>query len=260
MVLTTLLLALMGCNRVVVPTIRDDISTPTTTIESLKQMLGSAQCVVIKDDVVVQGRVTSSDEDGNFFRSLIIEDGSGAVEILIGQYNLYTAYPEGLKVSLKLKGCAMEYNYGVLRVGRKAHDYDSYNVTYISSQEEIDRIIECSLDVAPIAPCRTTIAELSASDCGELIRIENLTLRHTTSIDTLRGMTLSDATWQEYALFFDPNGDSIAVYTSTYAHFAKSNIPLTPISITGIQQHGRYDGGKECHQIKLRYATDYEAM
>lgn len=260
MVITTLLLALMACNRVVVPYIDGDITPPTTTIDGLKQMLGSAQSTVIKDDVVVQGRVTSSDREGNFYRALIVEDSSGALELLVGAYDLYALYPEGLQVSLNLKGCAMDYDYGVLRVGRKAHEYDSYNVTYISTRQDIARIIERSNDVERIEPRQSVIAELSKEECGELIRIEDLELRHTTSIDTLQGMTLSDATWQGYALFFDAKGDSIAVYTSPYARFAKSNIPTTPIAITGILQYGKYNGARECHQIKMRYHTDYETL
>ena len=258
--ITTLLLALIGCNRVVTPNIEGDIPLPTTTIADLKHILGSKKSVVISDEVVIQGRVTSSDRDGNFYRAIIVKDNSASMELLVGQYDLYALYPEGLLLSLNLKGCAMDYDYGVLRVGKRANDYDSYDVTYISSREDRDRIIKRSTDVAPIEPRHTTIAELKRDECGELVRIENLTLSHTTSIDTLQGMTLSDATWQGYALFFDPNGDSIAVYTSPNARFAKNYIPTTPISITGIQQYCKYNGGKECYHLKLRYTDDYEAL
>ena len=258
--ITILMLTVFGCNNPKEPVIEGDITPRTATIATLRQQIGTVSGRTIDHNVIVQGRVTSSDKDGNFYRSLVIEDESGAMEIMVGLYDLYTLYPEGTLLSLNLKGCATDYDYGILRAGAKAHAYDSYDVTYISSREDIDRVIERSRDVAPIEPRHTTISELSNRACGELIRIEGLELRHTTSIDTLQGMTLADATWRGYALFFDTMGDSIAVYTSENSRFAKSSIPTTPISITGILQHGPYNGGKECLQLKMRYATDYEEL
>lgn len=258
--ISILTLIITGCNNYDMPIIDGDITPRTTPIASLRQQVGTTSGVVIDKDIVIQGRVTSSDRDGNFYRTLIIEDESGAMELSINQYDLHTQYPEGILLSLHLQGCATDYNFGILRAGGKTQPYDYYDVTYLSSREVIERVVERSLDVAPITPRITTINELGLEECGELIRIEGLKLQHTTSIDTLQGMTLDNATWQGYALFFDERGDSIAVYTADRARFAKTAIPTTPISITGILQHCKYNGGKECLHIKMRYTTDYETM
>lgn len=258
--ISILTLIIAGCNNYDMPIIDGDITPRTTPIASLRQQAGTTSGVVIDKDIVVQGRVTSSDRDGNFYRAIVIEDESGAMELSLNQYDLHVLYPEGTLLSLHLKGCATDYNFGILRAGSKTQPYDYYDVTYLSSREAIERVVERSLDVAPITPRIATINELGLEECGELIRIEGLKLQHTTSIDTLQGMTLDNATWQGYALFFDERGDSIAVYTADRARFAKTAIPTTPISITGILQHCKYNGGKECLHIKMRYSTDYETM
>lgn len=259
-VIAIITLITAACNNYDAPNIDGDIAERTTPIASLRQQIGSTSGTVIEKELIVQGRVTSSDRDGNFYNTIVIEDESGAMELLLRQHDLYTLYPEGTLLSLHLKGCATGYNYGILRAGGKTQPYDYYDVTYLSSREEIDRVVERSTDVAPITPRSTTISKLRLEECGELIRLDNIVLRHTTSIDTLQGMTLDNATWQGYALFFDEYGDSIAVYTSDQARFANSSIPTTPISITGILQHCRYNGGNECRHIKMRYSSDYETM
>lgn len=255
-----LTLIVMGCNDYYTPDFDIELTPRTTPIASLRQQVGTSSGDVIEKDIVVQGRVTSSDKEGNFYHSIIVEDETGAMEVLIDLYNISTYYPEGMLLSLHLKGCATDYRYGILRAGGETQPYDYYDIKEITSRLMIERVVESSLDIEPITPRSTTIAQLLPEECGRLIRIDNLQLRHSTSIDTLQGMTLDDATWQGYSLFFDEHGDSIAVYTNDRAHFAKSKIPTTPISITGILQHCSYNGGKECRHIKMRYSSDYETL
>lgn len=253
-----LLCLVMGCTKGSAPAHTLPLKERTTTIEQLHFRAEANRAVTITDDIIVSGRITSSDIDGNFFRSLIIEDESGAMELLIKEYDLSTTYPEGLRVALHLKGCAIGYNMGILQAGVKSPDYDYYEIGYLETKQSINRVVRRSTDVAPITPRRCSIADIGRDDCGRLVRIDDLSLRHTTSIDTLQGMTLNDATWQGYALFFDERGDSIAVYTSPDARFAKHNIPTTPLAITGIVQWCSYNDGEECAHLKMRYAIDYE--
>lgn len=259
LILILFALSIVGCGKPT-PTVDVAIDDYTCLISELRAAISTSKSVVIEDNIIVHGRVTSSDEEGNFSRSMIVEDESGAVEILIADRNLCTTYPEGLLVALHLKGCAAGYSQGVLQVGRKTEEYDYYDIGYIETKESEHRIIKRSSSVEQITPRLTSIADLSREDTGRLIRIDSLTLYHSTSIDTLAGMTLNDATWQGYALFRNVKGDSIAVYTSSEAQFADRSIATTPLSITGILQWSKYNGGKECYHIKMRYATDYEDM
>lgn len=259
LIIAIVVLSIVGC-RSDAPTVDGTLSNRTTTIGDLRTMVGTSQGKIIDGDVVVHGRVTSSDKEGNFWRSFTVEDETGALEVLIAERNLATIYPEGLLIALHIKGCAACYRQGVLQIGMPTEEYDYYDATYIESREMEERIIRRSADVQPLTPRLCRIADLSEGDRGRLIRVEGLTLCHTTSIDTLTGMSLADATWQGYALFKDEHGDSIAVYTSSDAHFATLPIATTPLAITGIVQWSKYDGGRECHHLKMRYAADASEM
>ena len=245
---------LVGChNAADKPLITPDMPTPTTTIARLHDVVGSGG-VALGDDVVVEGRVVSSDVDENFYRTLVVEDEGAAVEVMAGMSELAAYYPVGLRVALRLGGCYANYGYGVLQVGRKG--VGSYAVDYLASREALDRVIVRSDDVAEVEPAVITIAELDRSMCGRLVSIEALHLVSASSVDIEAGELLSDARWTGYTLFKDERGDSVALYTRDYARYAQAHIPGGEVAITGIVQWGKYDGGKECFQLKMRYESD----
>ena len=195
-----------------------DMPTPSaanTTVATLRGYASSGVAHLVRDDMVLSGRVTSSDAEGNFYRSFVVQDATGGVEVLVDMYDLNAIYPEGTLLSLHLAGCAVAIDDGVLQVGSKAAEYDT-------------RLLE------PIASLHLVAAS---------------------SVDTLAGMTLSDARWGGTTLFCDERGDSIAVVTSPYARFAEERVPHGELSITGILSWAAY-AGAGCYHLRMSYAED----
>lgn len=247
----------VGCyNHTDSPSLDATLPNRNITISQLQQIISPLETTVIEQEIVVLGRVTSSDASGNFYKSLIVEDESGALELLVGEYNLSRLYPEGLSVALRLCGCAASYRFGVLQVGSSAEKYDADGVDYIESRERIDEVIVRGGDVEPLAPCRRSISELKQEECGRLVAIDSLLLVASTSIDTLIGESLDIARWQGYAMFCDCRGDTLVVYTSEYADYALTTIPRECLSLRGILQYGNYPNKGEYYQIKMRYEED----
>ena len=244
---------LVGCyNSADKPRITPSMPTPTTTIARLHDVVGSGG-IILDGDFVVEGRVVSSDVDENFYRTLIVEGDASAVEVMVGMPRLEADYPVGLKVALCLDGCYADYGYGVLQVGRRGTG--GYAVDYLASKEALDRVVVRSTDVVPVEPAVVTIANIDRSMCGRLVRVESLHLVAASSVAE-DGTTLADARWAGYTLFKDERGDSVALYTRDYATFADAAVPCGNVAITGILQWGKYDGGRECYQLKMRYAED----
>ena len=75
---------------------------------------------VITDDLVIRGKVISSDKDGNVYKSLYILDHSGdkssAIEIRLYASN-YVKYPAGTMVYVRLKGLSIGNYRGMLSIG-----------------------------------------------------------------------------------------------------------------------------------------------
>ena len=186
------------------------------TLAQLRTLCKDGNFHVAPDGVCV-GRITSSDEKGNFYRTLCIEDESGAAEILLGLHNSHTQYPIGLQVAIRLDGLAVAIEDGVVQIGLAPESYDA-SLREIASQEMIDRHIIRSTSVTNIEPTTYTLAELDNTLYGRLVRIDNLT--HS---------PLGEE--QEHYRFVDEGGNVVFAYVSEYATLQPS---LTATSLIGI--------------------------
>ncbi len=184
--------------------------------------------MVVYDDFVVAGRVTSSDREGNFYRSFYIESGGAALEVLEGVLDSYVNHPVGEVVVVKLRGLALACKRGVLQVGLEAEADGDHLLDYLEAQPLIDRYIFCSGKMEEVKPLSVSYEELADDMCGRLITIDSLTFR-----------PVDGSFWTGYQQFVDNSDNSVWCYTSDYASFANLLIPPEPISITGIVQKSK---------------------
>lgn len=75
---------------------------------------------MIATDVVVSGRVNTSDAEENFYRTFCVEEDGAGLEVMAGIDHLHNDFPPGSRVTLRLKGLALGESRGILQVGRKA--------------------------------------------------------------------------------------------------------------------------------------------
>lgn len=225
--------------------------TANCTIAALRNLYdGSTR--KIDADIIISGRVTTSDSDGNFYKSLVIEDGSGAVEIMAGMTDLATTYPTGVALTVSLEGCALGESYGVMQIGRYPASFSGYATDYFSSRVLLDKHITRGGDISPVEAQPMVIAELRREMCGRIVRIDSLRIRTEVSDEGY----IVPTPWSGYVTFFDPAGDSVVVYTRRYADYAGRAVPEACVALTGILQYGKSGGSKECFQLKMRHETD----
>lgn len=127
----------------------DSNFTHITPISELKQIFydefgnTSAQLnkyVVIEDDIVIKGKVISNDMYGNVYRSLFIQDETGAIEIKVGLGSMYNTYHVGQTVYCRAKGLYLgNYRFN-LSLGAASVDQDYAN-GYINVESVIDNIL-----------------------------------------------------------------------------------------------------------------------
>ena len=223
----------------------------TCDIAELRQLCSGGYCPINRDMICV-GRVTSSDREGNFYRSLFIEDETGGVELKLGIYNSASQYPLGLQVALHLKGAAIALDNGVVQVGLPPYSYDT-KLREFESQVVIDKHLFRSNSVVPVVPLVCDIASLDISLCGRFVCIENLSSSPLVEDD--------EQLMVEYHRFVDSKGDAIFTYISPYADFADMEMPTTSIDIQGILCYETVgmDIGKQ-FVIKPRFADDFSAV
>lgn len=153
------------------------------TIADLKALYKTpGNPVVITDDIVITGRVVSSDESGNLYRSLYIQDATGAIEIKIGKSSLYNDYKPGQWLIVDCNGLALGQYGGMLQIGYRTDQpawveaTSSYETAYIDVQYIIDSHIfkgEIGPKVEPELIDEAGIKD--EANFGKLVRIEGLT-------------------------------------------------------------------------------------
>ena len=141
----------------------------THTIQELAAMYTPGQPFEIEDDIVIAGRVSTSDQAGNFYRSLYIQDETGGIEIKMGKTGLYNEYKPGQTVYVKCKGLWLGmYGYddddryggsGMVQLGYE-DPTGEYETSYIEVQSLIDAHVFRGAEGDPLEPVEITENDL----------------------------------------------------------------------------------------------------
>ena len=224
-ILVALLLLLSSCydSHTTPPTNKQEL-TSNCTIAQLRQFCREGY-YNIESNIVCVGHVTSSDKDGNFYRTMFVEDTTGAIEVKLGTYNISSQYPTGLEVALHLKGCTIVIDKNVLQVGLSPQSYDS-TIREMGSQEIIDKHIVRGTSVSEIEPLACNVSTLDTSLCGRFVKISDL-----------RYSPLEGEYKAGYYRFTDESDSALFVYISPYANFTDVEMHSYALSIQGILYH-----------------------
>ena len=233
-------------------TVQDPNITPNTTFEGVisryEQAVADGDQIAIFDepqDVYIEGYVISSDQAGNFFEELIIQnktddDDPGAdprlglkVEVNVG--SLSDTYEFGRKVYIKMNGLAIGESNGVYTIGKA----EGNDVGQIQAFEYRDFVIR-GPEVAEIMPKIAAIADLTEDDENTLIQLQNMQINRNQLAQTYAGEP-SDEFDGFRTLESCTNGGSITLQTSTFADFKSLQLPQLIGDITGILTRDFFD-------------------
>lgn len=253
MILT--LLTAVGCRSFDEPRIEEEPQGVNISLKAFSEIVGE-KSLVVDMPIVAGGYVISSDEESNFYKSLVIDDGTAAIEIMVGLHDSFNIYPLGYYLTIALQGCGAGRHYGVVQVGRAAKEYGYYPAEYFSSRVVLDKYVTLYDDYQVVEPQILSVSALDKSMCGRLVRVENLQLASQKYPDAWQVNT--EGKWMGYNFFEDAEGCPIVVYTSDYASYGEHPIADGPLAITGILQHGNVDG-EERFMLKMRYEKDCQS-
>ncbi len=163
-----------------------DVSTPqtqqvNTTIAQLKALY-DGKPLHIDNDLVIGGKIISSDASGNIYRSLYIQDETGAIEVKIGNSGLYNDYKPGQMLYVKCQGLVLGNYGGMLQIG--ADDpTGEYETAYIDVKSLISSHIFKGETGSPVTPLVVSEDELKSAIklgykspyFGKLVTLNNLT-------------------------------------------------------------------------------------
>lgn len=193
-------------------------------------------------DEAIEGYVISSDEGGNFYKKIYIqnENKTQALSVALDKSGIYTEFPIGAKVQLRLKGLTTQLNNAITEVGYKIYKNEK------SGRESVGSMAEAiyKTHLYDMGGERKTLASL-AKEVTSIETVKNDA--HVGQLITLKGVhfpagvvgkTMYDdknkvGTGTNYKLT-DANGKSIDFRTSSFAKFKDEKVPSGTLDVTGV--------------------------
>lgn len=204
---------------------------------------------VVQQDYIVEGYVSSSDESGNIFKMLFIQDKpenpTFAIEVDIDGSNTHVDFPVGAKVRINLKGLVVQEESGNVKVGTFDPNFAVGRINPNRIGDYLARV--CGTDGAPVIAQMVPVEfesiqeALSPGNVNKLIKIDNVQFA-----DAELTKSFADASATGDRNIMDTNGSVLDMRMSNFADFA--TVKISP----------QYAGSGNMTMILSRFRTTYQ--
>ncbi len=200
---------------------------------------------------IIEGTVISSDEEGNIFKSLVIQDKTAALAFSIDSYNLYLNYRPGQKVVMDVTGQEIGKYAGLQQMGRKSwySNGSTWQVSFMSlARFETFTELSGLPEVADIDTMTVnTFSEITqAAQSADGIRKWQSRLVRFRNVYFEEGGKRKFSVWhtkendEQNTNLVDRQGGTMIVRTSGYCTFFNQTLPVGNIDLVGILSY--YNG------------------
>lgn len=202
---------------------------------------GRNYCSTVKErvdgeDLIISGRVVSSDSTGNIFKNVVIQDETAAITVAINAYDLYKSYQYGQEVVVNCTGLQVGGYNGLMQMGSEGTYNGAPSMTFMT-QENFDSHAELNglSNPALVVPALRTLEQIKAykADQDSLMLYQSRLVK----IDSVRfedaGKQFAPAsTVDRYVQ--DKAGNRLNLRCSSYSSFKNDVIPAGYGCVTGI--------------------------
>ncbi|MBA0883409.1 DUF5689 domain-containing protein [Flavobacterium undicola] len=203
-------------------------------------------------DDVIEAYVVSSDENGNFFKTISFQTLATATNPAVGfsvpidATNLYVDYRVGNKVYVKLKNQYTDLYYGGLRIGGLYVNAFNQGGVGRLSQNDYKKVLHASCtNVKEEQLVRSIdLGEINDSHLNTLIELSNVQFTEP-AIGRHYYEETNDVGGATNWNLVDKNGNQLIFRTSSFADFSKSMVP---------------NGSGKVRGVLTKYATDYQLV
>lgn len=244
--LLLMMVVAVGCNEefdvppIVVPTAQHQANMTIADFKAKYWQDARNFIDTCKEETYIHGYVTSSDDAGNIYKYIFIQDETGGLGISIDANSLSTTYRVGQEIVLNMKDKWIGKYNGNYLVGQPEF-YQAQSVweagrlpleTFKSMVEvnglpkpEMVQAIPTLITDFQGKNDRETILKYS----GQLVKLQNVKWAEADGVTTY-----SEADASSNRTLTDENGNTVTVVNSNYATFRAAMLPLGSGDVTGI--------------------------
>ncbi len=214
----------------------NDLGVDPNDEDVLNEIKADLQVTFEEGTTYVEGYVISSDEGGNFFEELILQDAPSnpttGIKVLIDVSPLSTTYELGRKVYVRLDGLSIGLSNGVFTVGVK----NTNNLDKIAESLLTETLLR-SAEVATLEPLPITIADFAADKTNLYISLADMQFNRNEVLGENAKTFAAESGDQfdgERFLESCESGASAIFSTSTFADFKAVLLPKGRGTFNGI--------------------------
>ncbi|MCS6928201.1 MAG: DUF5689 domain-containing protein [Saprospiraceae bacterium] len=205
---------------------------PNISIAELKKLhVTPGGFDTIKQDLIIGGVVVMDDRSGNYYKSLVIQDSSGGIEVRFNDGFLYNQFPIGRQIFIYCKDLILtDYNNLTQLTGSVVEQGGVLDDVGLTEAQVRRKIVKGPMVGAP-TPRTLRINELNNSHISTLIRLEQVQF---IAADT--GKTYAEPITKNSLnrTLIDCSGNKLILRSSGYADFAGQRTPAGNGSIVGV--------------------------
>lgn len=230
-----------------------------TTIAEFKQLYWSTERnsstlvgqTADGEDMVIRGRVVSSDAAGNVYKNLVIQDIETGEGLTIGlnATRIYLDYPIGQELLIKVTGLYAGMYNSLFQLGGLGEYNGAPSMTFANKEDFAENTVKVGTpDPTAVKVTTVTISELSTANSSveqrrglmsRMVKLENV------SWDGGGSLTYAEPSTNTNRYLIDASGKKILVRNSGYATFQSNILPAGTGNVTAILSY---------------YGTDWQLM
>ena len=228
------------------------VLVPTTTIAQLKALHTSKGAFdKVTEDLIIGGEVVMDDKSGNYYKTIIIQDATGGIEVKFNDGFLYQQYPIGRTIYIRVKDLIVtDYNGMPQLIGSTVQENGQLSAVGLTDAQTRAKVVKGPFATTPLTPKKVTLASIkNPALLGTLVQLDDVQF---TPCDA--GKTYADAVTQFSLnrLIEDCNGsEELILRSSGFADFASLRTPTGKGTIIGTL--GVYNND---YQLYIRNTSD----
>ena len=227
----------------------EDQLSANKSIAEVKE-LAAAAVHRITEDWIIEGYIISSDQAGNFFNTLHVQEGffEGALgfQLDIELRNSHLQYPPGTKVYVRLKGLHAGTSNGMLKIGSARNSFGNLSISRIPTLKLDEHLIlSCDESIEEKAGL-VKINSLGSEQIGTLIKLEQVEF-----FEEVLDLSFAEEGEETERQIRDCEENTMALLNSGYSSFQGQPLPDGNGLVRGVllKKSGDY-------YIKIRDTSD----
>ncbi len=198
----------------------------TVSIALLRTLYNGAP-VLLTDEILISGAVVSSDREGNFYKTLVLDDGTAGIEVRLDVEEIFKRFMIHTRVGVRCNGLWLGSYGGTLQLG--AAPFDDSQTRPLPAAAVAEHLFPDETFYGEVLPATLSFGEISQRRISTYVAFEGVRFS-----GEEQGLTWAEPETDTNRHLVDGAGDTLIVRTSHHANFAVRQLPEGTGRIEGV--------------------------